>query len=36
MPGALGTTALPSWPALLFSYLEPRKPSINTPSFLPP
>ncbi|KAH6616685.1 hypothetical protein C7974DRAFT_402252 [Boeremia exigua] len=23
MPGALGTTALPLWPALLFSYLEP-------------
>lgn len=25
MPGALGTTALPFWPALLFSYLEPSK-----------
>ncbi|KAJ4986070.1 hypothetical protein SVAN01_08443 [Stagonosporopsis vannaccii] len=24
MPGALGTAALPLWPALLFSYLEPK------------
>lgn len=25
MAGSLGTTALPFWPALLFTYLEPGK-----------
>ena len=30
MQGRLGTTALPLWPALLFTYLEPSKPVQST------